>query len=248
MRLDVYLTPEEIAPSDVSGRVVAIIDVLRWSSSVAAALANGAKNVVPFAEPEEVVRFSKDFDRGTIRLAGERRSMPIPGFDLGNSPGEFSAESVEGKTVLMTTSNGTRALLAVTGARDVVIASYVNFSAALALLRAAARGGSDVALVCGGRDRHFSLEDAACAGRFVRHIARRLANAELGDAARACAILERKYGDELQRVFADSEHGRGLVAAGFSADLEICAQIDAFPVLPVYQDRQITKVGPERER
>ena len=248
MRLDVYLTPQEIAPSDISGRVVAVIDVLRWSSTVASALSNGAKNVVPFEEPEELVRRSKDFERGEVRLAGERRSMPISGFDLGNSPAEFSREAVEGKTVLITTTNGTRALLAVQGARDVVIASYVNFSAALAMLRTAARGGADVALVCSGHDRHFSLEDAACAGRFVRHITRRLANADVGDAAHACTLLERRYGDDLERLFGDSEHGRGLVAAGFGSDLDVCAKIDAYPVLPVYQDRQITKIGPERER
>jgi 2-phosphosulfolactate phosphatase len=116
------------------------------------------------------------------------------------------------------------------------------------MLRAAARGGADVALVCGGSDRHFSLEDAACAGRFVRHITRRLANAELGDAARASTILERKYGEELERVFGDSEHGRALANGGFGQDLQVCATLDAFPVLPIYTERQITKVGPDRER
>jgi 2-phosphosulfolactate phosphatase len=240
--------PQEITQQDVAGRVVAIIDVLRWSTTVAAALHNGARNVIPFEDPEEVVRRSKDFEKGTVKIAGERKLNAIPGFDLGNSPGDFSAEAVGGKTVLMTTTNGTKALLAVQGARDVVIASYVNFSAALAMLRAAARGGTDIALVCGGRDRHFSLEDAACAGRFVRHITRRLANAEIGDAARSCSVLERKYGDELLRLFNDSEHGRALVAGGFERDLETCAQIDSFPVLPVYQERQITRVGPDRER
>jgi 2-phosphosulfolactate phosphatase len=248
VRVDVLLMPQEITQQDVAGRVVAIIDVLRWSTTVAAALHNGARNVIPFEDPEEVVRRSKDFEKGTVKIAGERKLNAIPGFDLGNSPGDFSAEAVGGKTVLMTTTNGTKALLAVQGARDVVIASYVNFSAALAMLRAAARGGTDIALVCGGRDRHFSLEDAACAGRFVRHITRRLANAEIGDAARSCSVLERKYGDELLRLFNDSEHGRALVAGGFERDLETCAQIDSFPVLPVYQERQITRVGPDRER
>lgn len=247
MRLDVLLGAPP-APADVQGKVVAIIDVLRWSTSVSAALANGARLVIPFDEPEELVRRSKDFERGTVKLAGERRNKAIPGFDLGNSPREFTRESVEGKTVLMTTTNGTRALLSVQGARDVVVASYVNFSAALAMLRSAARGGTDIALVCAGSDRHFALEDAACAGRYVRHVARRLANVELGDAARACAILERRYGDELARVFADAEHGRALADEGFADDLAVCGTLDAFPVVPIYQDRQITKLGPERER
>ncbi|HEU4564871.1 MAG TPA: 2-phosphosulfolactate phosphatase, partial [Gemmatimonadaceae bacterium] len=133
--------------------------------------------------------------------------------------------------------------------RDVVIASYVNFSAALALLRTAARAGTDIAIVCAGRERQFALEDAACAGRYVRHLLKNGGGeVELNDAAQAAVLIEKRYGDDVARVFADAEHGRALAEAGFATDLETCATIDAFPVLPIYHDRQITKIGPERER
>ena len=248
MRCDVFFGIQQVVPSDVQGRVVAIIDVLRASTTIAVALANGARAVIPFESSEEVVVRSKAFARADVRLAGERRMLPIPGFDFGNSPREFTAEAVEGKTVLLSTTNGTGALVATQGARDAVVASYVHYSAALAFLRAAARAGTDVAIVCAGRDRYFSLEDSACAGRYVRGVARRLPDAQLNDAAQACALLDRRYGDDIARLFADSEHGRALVAAGFEADLAICAGVDAHPVVPIYPDRQVVKLGPAWQR
>jgi len=150
--------------------------------------------------------------------------------------------------VLMTTTNGTAAIGVVQGARDVVIASYVNFSAGLAMLRAALRGGTDIAIVCAGRDRQFSLEDAACAGRYVHHVSRRLSNVVLNDAALAAMLIDRRYSDNLLRLFSASAHGRALSEAGFGDDLVDCAAVDSYPVIPIYQDRQITKLGPERAR
>ena len=248
MKLDVLFGAASVAPSDVAGRVVAVIDVLRASTTIAVALTNGARAIVPFESSEEVVLRSKSFERREILLAGERKMRAIPGFDFGNSPCEFARDAVEGKTVLFSTTNGTVALVAVQGARDVVVASYVNYTASLALLRAAARGGNDVTIVCAGRDRHFSLEDSACAGRFVRGIVRRLPNVELNDAALTCALLDRRYGDDLARLFGDSAHGRALADAGFADDLLLCATVDAYPVVPIYVDRQITKLGPEWDR
>ncbi|HVZ76608.1 MAG TPA: 2-phosphosulfolactate phosphatase, partial [Gemmatimonadaceae bacterium] len=174
MRVEVCFSAQEVAPGDVAGRMVAVVDVLRASSSIAAALANGARAVIPFQSSDEVVERARSFDRKEVRLAGERRMRAIEGFDLGNSPLEFTREAVEGKTVLMTTTNGTAAIAASQGARDVLVASYVNFSAALAVLRAALRKGTDLTIVCGGPEGHFSREDAVCAGRAVHHVTRRL--------------------------------------------------------------------------
>jgi 2-phosphosulfolactate phosphatase len=248
VRVDVFFGAQQIAPSDTAGRLVAVIDVLRASTSIAAALANGARAVVPFDSSDEVVARAKTLSRSEVRLAGEQKMLSIPGFDFGNSPREFSREAIAGKTVLICTTNGTRALTAVQGARDVVVASYVNLTAVLALLRAALRGGTDVSIVCAGRSRQFSLEDAGCAGRYVNQVTRHLASVELNDAALAASLIDRKYGDNLMRLFLASDHGRALREAGFEDDLSVCGTVDAFGVVPVYQERQITKIGPERER
>ena len=247
MRLDVFFGGHQMTPADVQGRVVLVIDVLRASTTVAVALANGAKAVIPFESSDEVVARAKQFARDDVLLAGERRMHTIPGFDLGNSPREYSAEAVEGKTVLLTTTNGTVALAGIQGARDVVVASYVNYSAVSAMIRAAARGDTDVTIVCAGRDRQFALEDAACAGRFTRALSRP-STVRLNDAAQACSLIDRRYGDRLDRLFEDSEHGRALAEAGFAEDLIVCATVDSHPVIPIYHERQITKLGPDRER
>ena len=248
MRIDVFFGTAGLTPSDAAGRVVVVIDVLRASTSIATALANGARAVIPLDSTDEVVMRAKAFERSEVKLAGERQMRPIPGFDLGNSPREFTRENVEGKTVLLSTTNGTAAIIAIQGPRDVVIGSYVNFSAVLAMLRTALRGGTDVAILCAGRDKQFSLEDAACAGRYVHHAMRRRTDIAVNDAAFASMLLDRRYSDNLMRLFSASAHGRALSEAGYGDDLADCAAIDAYPIIPIYQDRQITKLGPERER
>jgi len=248
MRVDVFFAPSLVTPTDVHNRVVAVVDVLRASTSIATALANGARAVIPLASSEEVASRSKSLERSEVRLAGERRMQPVPGFDFGNSPLEFTRDAVEGKTVLMSTTNGTPAVLAVQGAKDIVIGSYVNFSAALGMLRAGLKAGSDVAIVCAGNERHFALEDSACAGLFVQHLSAKYAKADLNDAAQAALVLNKKFGTNLKRLLRASAHGKALVEAGFGDDLAACAELNAYTVLPVYQDRQITKVATERSR
>jgi 2-phosphosulfolactate phosphatase len=247
VKLDVFMSPGEIAPGDVQGRVVAVIDVLRASTCIAVALTNGARTVVPVEDVDEAITRSKQFDRSEVRLAGERKMVAIPGFDMGNSPLEFTQEAVSGRTVLITTTNGTRALLALQGARDIVVASYVNHAAVSAMLRAAARS-NDISIVCAGTEGHFSLEDAACAGRYVRSISQRGSSMTVNDAAHACALIDGKYGDNIAEIFKDSRHGQALAEAGFGGDLVACAEVDSHPVVPIYQDRQITRLGPDRER
>ena len=247
MRLDVFFTPSQVKPADTAGRLVAIVDVLRASTTVATALGNGAKTVIPLEGADEVISRSKEFSRSGVKLAGEQKMFPIAGFDLGNSPQDFTAEAVEGKTILITTTNGTRALLGVQGARDIVIASYVNFTAVLAMMKVAASSNTDIAIICAGEEGSFTLEDAACAGRYVRAIPKR-ASVAANDAASASVLIEKKYGDNIAKVFKESTHGQALESAGFGDDLDAAAEVDAYPVVPIYQDRQITKLGPERAR
>ncbi|HVF40686.1 MAG TPA: 2-phosphosulfolactate phosphatase [Gemmatimonadaceae bacterium] len=248
MKLDVYLSPREIAPGEVQGRVVAVIDVLRASTTIAIALANGARSVIPVENVEEAIGWSRQLERGAIRLAGERKMLTIPGFDLGNSPREFTPEAVSGATVVISTTNGTTALLGLQGARDIVVASYVNHAVVSAMLRAAVRSDLDISIVCAGTEGHFSLEDAACAGRYVDSVAKGPGSPVCNDAALACALIDRKYGDNIAKIFEDSSHGKALLEAGFGADLVACAAVDSHPVVPIFQERQITRLGPDRER
>ena len=248
MRLDVFYTPVQAKIADTAGRLVVIVDVLRASTTVATALGNGAKTVMPLEGADEVISRSKEFHRSQIILAGEQKMLPITGFDLGNSPQDFTKKAVEGKTILITTTNGTRALLGVQGARDIVIASYVNFTAVLAMMKVAASSNTDIAIICAGEEGGFTLEDAACAGRYVRALPKRSDSMHLNDAASASVLIEKKYGENIAKLFKESSHGQALEEAGFGDDLAAAAEVDSYPVVPIYQERQITKLGPERAR
>lgn len=248
MRIDVSFHGSAFGQGELHDRVVLVIDVLRASTSIAAALANGARAVIPFAGVDEAITRARTLDRSEVLTAGERKMQPIPGFDLGNSPREYSAEVVSGKTIVMTTSNGTAALAGTTGAAEVLVGAFVNYSAVLATLRASARAGKSIVIVGAGSNGRFALEDALCAGRFVRGISRRGIQADLGDAARVAAMIDRRLGKDLVAALQESEHGRALADAGFAEDVEACARVDAHPVVPVYRDRQVVRHGPARRR
>ncbi len=239
MRIDVFFGTSTMSAADTAGRTAVVIDVLRASSSIAAALHNGARTIIPLDGADEVITRAKAYERREVLLAGERKMLAVPGFDVGNSPHEYTREVVEGRIVLMTTTNGTSALMAVQGARETIVMAHVNFTAAVSELESALREGIDITIICAGRERQFSLEDAACAGRVVRHLMDTLDGVELNDAARAAMLTERAYGGDLRALFADSVHGRALAEAGFERDLEICATTDAFPVVPIYRDHRI---------
>lgn len=248
MRIDVLFNGSSTGQGDLHDRVVLVIDVLRASTSMAAALGNGARAVMPFEGVDEAMTRARSLDRSDVVLAGERRMVPIPGFDLGNSPRGFTREVVAGKTIVMTTTNGTGALAGTAGAAEVLVGAFVNYAAVLARLRAAAREGRSLTIQCAGSNGRFALEDALCAGRFVRGVARRGIAPVLGDAARVAAMIDRRMGGDLAAVLRESEHGRALVEAGFGEDVDDCARLNAHPVVPVYQDRQVVPLGLQRRR
>lgn len=241
MRIDVFLTPGEVTPGDVADRTVVVLDVLRASSSIVEALGVGAKAIYPVASIEEALRLANNIGRDDVLLCGERKCMPIEGFDHGNSPREFSAERVMGKTLVMTTTNGTQSITLTSGAARVLIGSLLNLSAVVEEL---ARTEVDPVLLCAGRERQFALEDAVCAGQIVTRLQQaRAGEWALNDGARAAAVLAERYtsaGD----VFALSAGGRAIAESGFGEDLAFCAEIDRYALLPVLQDRYISLAPP----
>lgn len=239
MKLDVFLVPNEVAPADLNGRVVVAVDVLRATSTIVEALASGAKAIYPVGSIEEALRLANTLGRAEVLLCGERRCIPIDGFDLGNSPREFTPERVAGKTLVMSTTNGTAAIGLAAAAERVLIGSLLNLSAVAAELE---RAGADPVFICSGREGHFSLEDAVCAGR----IAARLLESRPGDWAMndgALAALELagspRFADP-EPLFARTRAGRAIAAAGFVEDLAFCAQTDRHAVVPVLLNRHLT--------
>lgn len=236
-RIDVFFSPGEIKRS-LAGRVVAVIDVLRATSTIVEALANGARTIFPAASMEDAVSLAQALGRKEVLLCGERRARRIEGFDLGNSPLEFTREAVANKTVVMTTTNGTPALNAGSASERCVVASFLNLSAVADDL---SQRDERIVLLCAGREGGFSLDDALCAGALIRALrARRREPVRLNDAGLAAAALERRYRRRLATIISHTRAARQIVDAGLSEDIAYCLTEDRHGVVPVMSDRQVT--------
>jgi 2-phosphosulfolactate phosphatase len=241
MRIDIVFAPAGLSPGEVQGRAVFVIDILRATTSMCAALSRGAKAIIPVASTEEALRLAQTIGSADVLLAGEKDCVRIPGFHLGNSPLEMTEGAVRGKTIIVTTSNGTKALLATQGASAVYPIAAVNLSAAREKAREVLRSDRHLLIVCAGREGAFSLEDAYCAGRLVAAVVGdRRPRRGFNDAAIACLDLVRRYGDNWERPLAYSRAGRELAKLGFREDLLEAARMDAYPVLPHFHERRVT--------
>ena len=242
MRIDVYFTPGELAGAELPERAV-VIDVLRATTTVVEALANGAKAVFPMDTADDAMRLAQNVGRDSVLLCGERKALPIEGFDLGNSPREFTEERVADKALVMTTTNGTRAFLAVADRRTtpaaeggaILVASFLNLSAVVH--RIVEREGA-VALVCAGREGRFGLDDAACAGALIRGVEASGTVPELNDGGRAARSLAADA--DIEGMLRASAAGRHLVELELGEDVAFCARVDRTDVVPVLRERKIT--------
>ena len=229
MRLDVALTPDAFRPEAFRDSVVVVVDVLRASTTIVTALANGAARVIPCEETEEARRTAGSLPSEEVLLCGERGSRRIPGFDLGNSPAEYTRDRVEGRTLVFTTTNGTRLLRRSAGCRQVCVGGFVNARAVVGMLSSREE---DCAIACAGQEGRFSMEDAVCAGMIAEAWSLG-ADGALGDAARAAVLLHRYYAEDLRKMAEASSHGRTLLGLGLDRDLELCTRTDVYDLVPV---------------
>ena len=200
------------------------------------------KAVVPAASTEEALRLAQNLERDDVVLAGERKSVRVPGFALGNSPLEFTREVVQGKTVVLATTNGTGAFIAVQNAREVVSMAAVNFAAVVDKCRAVLAQHGDLVILCSGRERQFALEDAFAAGRLAKVLLPEggLRRVRVNDGGLASLEIARHYGEKWLRALRASSHGQDLSELGFREDVKACAMENTHPVLALYSERRIT--------
>ena len=195
-----------------------VIDVIRATSTIVTALANGADGVQPIGSVEDA--FALKEKNSNALLAGERGGQALPGFDLGNSPEDFTSARVQGKRIILTTTNGTQAIAASAGARVVVTASFLNLAAVAAHLR---KFGPPWIILCAGCDGSFGVDDAAVAG----------ALAEALDQDHALVSLYHSVRNELPEMLRGSAAGRELRKVGLDKDIPFCAKLDQFPLVPI---------------
>lgn len=241
MRIDTFFAPGEVDPALLGGRPAVVIDIVRATSVMVEALANGARAIYPTVATEDAVRLAHSLGREDTLLCGERKGLRVDGFDLGNSPREFLPEVVRGKRLVMSTTNGTRAFLAAAGATRVYAASLLNLSAV-------ARQVADeegVAVVCAGRENRFAIDDAVCAGLLLDAVLelREGRESRLDDASRAALALARGVTPDAE-FFRGTAAGWALVEIGLEEDLPFVALRDRHALVPEMHDRMIRPAGP----
>jgi len=228
---------QESAPA---GGIAVVIDVLRASTTIVTALAHAAERVRPV---RTVAEARAEAIASHALLGGERGGLRIDGFDLGNSPLEYTRDRVAGRSIVITTTNGTAALHACTAAAEVLIGAVVNRAAVAATARALAaeHGGCEIHLVCAGTDGAVTEEDLLAAGAILDAASQLPGGGQdaIDPAGRAAlarfrsALAEGPAAPEaIVRAFADSRGGRNLIELGMAADLPAAAAIDALTTVP----------------
>jgi 2-phosphosulfolactate phosphatase len=215
----------------LDGRSVVVFDVLRATTTMTAALAAGVREIRVFGDLESARRAADAF-HGPRLLCGESNCLPPPGFDLGNSPGAFDRDAHAGRVAFMSTTNGTRAILAARGAHAIFTGALVN---AAAVARAVAAESRPVTLLCAGTGGEIALEDLTGAGAVLEHLTAAAGYRPAGDAAHIARQVFACASADLQSALAESAGGMNVARVGLAADIEFAARLDVFSVVGVVE-------------
>ena len=234
--IDVALCPSEIRrfeSTDLSETTAVVFDVLRATSTMITGLEHGVDRFFP-VETVQAARARKLQDPSLL-LAGERHGLPLEGFDLGNSPSDF--KEIRGKSVLLTTTNGTVALHRVRRAKRVYVGALLNLDALAQILDR--EGSARVLMVCSGTGEEFALEDAVAAGGLVD----RLSHNSLSDAAALVKTLYREASSDLLTYLRRSRNGRALGRIGKAQDVEDCARLSVSETVGVMDGDTVVRIA-----
>jgi 2-phosphosulfolactate phosphatase len=226
--VQVHLLPSLALPGRLTGGLAVVIDVLRATTTIIHALAAGCTAVRPCGEVEEAREMAGTMRAGRVLLAGERGGVPLTGFDLGNSPREFTPRVCRNATLVLTTTNGTRALLRAAEAERVLVAGFVNYSAVCEQLRSDPR---PIHIICAGTDGAVTLEDTLLAGALVDFLSETV-EVHLNDAARLAWDCFENHGRVLLGALEISQGGENLKALGYDDDIRDAAKVDQFNLVP----------------
>jgi 2-phosphosulfolactate phosphatase len=235
MKINVVPFAKAIVATEIKHKTVIVIDVLRATSVMITALVNGAKEIIPSVSIEESHRLAQKFNNENVLLCGERDAKKIEGFNLGNSPLEFTPEKVNQKTIILTTTNGTRALNACLEANEVLIAAFLNVDAVAEKVLQQ----DELTIVCSGTNGKFSLDDGICAAMILDGLSkqRKIQTDDLG-----LTLLKtfRKENGDLKNLLQDCYHLNYLLKNGYEKDVNYCLQTNLFNIAPAFRNQKIT--------
>jgi 2-phosphosulfolactate phosphatase len=220
--IEVCFSPDLIHLHDMEGKIVVVVDIFRATSTMVAALANGVKEILPFADLESCRQMK---DQG-FRIAGERNGLTAPGFELGNSPVAYLSGSYAGISLAMTTTNGTQAIDKSKGASEILIGSFPNLQATVTYIQSQ---GKDVLVHCAGWKGRFNLEDSLYAGALVKSL--ETSHQADEDGALAMKSLFEREGHQLKNYLLQASHAKRLQNHGIEVDIDFCLSLDLYDLV-----------------
>ena len=240
MKINVLFTHNIVDEFYFSEKTTVIIDVLRATTVINTALYNGAKEIIPVSSVDFAVKVSGSVFGGVTLLCGERNTKKIEGFDLGNSPFEYSPEVVNNKSIVLFTTNGSKAIVKAKYSENVVTCCFNNLDATKNYLL---DSNKDIEVVCSGNNGHFSLEDLVCAGKLVTGIAELIDDVVLSDSATVSMAVAKSYGKNLKKLLQTTEHGKVLKENGYEADLDYCSKLNSVPIVTQFSSGVIKRLN-----
>src|SRR5699024_7660738 len=232
-KINVFFSSQSFQEEDLRDKTVVIIDVLRASSTIVTALEHGAKGVISVADMSDASKISQNLDSPHYLLCGEKDGVKIEGYDLGNSPLNYTAETVDGKTIILNTTNGTKAIQRSALAHKIMIGSFLNLEVIVEQL---AEAENDIALICAGWRGSMAFEDLLCAGNIISDLANDEPEGEMKDGAKVASSLYEKFGNEVEQTIKSSDYAQRLKEVVSDEDLSYCCQRDGMQVLPVMNE------------
>lgn len=230
MKVDIIISADDIKSEKVKDKLVVVIDMLRATSVITTAVSNGCEKVIPVLTVEEAKEIASR-DRGRFLLGGERGALKIEGFDYSNSPLDYTSEVVKGKTLIMTTSNGTRAIKGSLGAKHILIGAMIN---AEAVAKKLLEYKDDVVIVNAGTYGQFSIDDFLCSG-YIIDCLKRHTEVELTDIATTAHYIYSQHEDIYSFIKFASHYNR-IQELGLQEDLNYCCKKDITKVVPEYAE------------
>jgi 2-phosphosulfolactate phosphatase len=234
-QLQVCLTPALLPLYNVEDYIVVVIDIFRATTSICYGIENGAKAIIPVSKVEECSAY-REIEPGHL-LAAERDGEVVEGFDFGNSPFSYTKENVAGRTIVLTTTNGTHALHLSRGAKKIVIGSFLNLTSLCNWLKSQ---HENILLVCSGWKNNFNLEDTLFAGAVVEQL--KETNFVADDPAIAANDLYHIAKDDLNGYLKKTSHSERLKKLGIEEDIIFCLKVDLTTAIPVLEEDALVRL------
>ena len=244
MKANVHFSPLNLDELYFTGKTTVVIDVLRATTTIVTALTNGAREIIPVDSTDFALKARGGAFGGQTLTGGERNTKKIDGFTFGNSPLEYTAENIKGKSIILFTTNGTRAIVKAKFSASLYICSFLNLKAVSKCLIEA---GKDFEIICSGGNGFFCTEDAVCAGKIISEILKAFPELELNDSGKAAYIIAKSHGKAILKMLSECEHGKLLIDNGFSEDIKYCSSLNTTDVIPKFSVNTIKLMTEKNE-